>query len=106
MTGIFDNVTSMVVNNKDVASLKIGNDTIWQKTSPATKIATHFTVSGSYLYLRDANNTGLASKTVKRYRNGSLNSTLTTNSNGRVSYSSRYTYQFEGDSTYEACSYP
>ena len=104
MTGIFDDVKSMTINNKDVASLKIGNDTIWQK--PSTKIATHFTQSGSYLYLRDSNNTGLASKTVKRYRNGSLNSTLTTNSNGRVSYSSRYTYQFEGDSTYEGCTYP
>lgn len=104
--GIFDDVTSMTINNKDVASLKIGTTILWQKPQPATKIATHFTVSGSYLYLRDANNTGLASKTVKRYRNGSLNSTLTTNSNGRVSYSSKYTYKFEGDSTYEGCTYP
>lgn len=104
--GIFDNVTSMTINNKDVASLKIGTTILWQKPQPATKIATSLTKSGNYLYLRDENNTALAQKPVKRYRNGSLNSTLTTNGNGRISYGSNYTYVYEGDSTYEGCTYP
>ena len=105
--GIFDNATSIVINNKEVQSIKIGDDVLYQKSGGTpTKIATHFYKSGSYLYLRDSNDNGIASATVKRYRNGSLNSTLTTNSSGRISYSSRYTYTYEGDSTYEGCTYP
>lgn len=104
MTGIFDNVTSMTINNKDVASLKIGNDTIWEKQS--SKIATHITKSGSYLYLYDSSNNALKQKQVKAYRNGSLYTTYTTNNSGRFTYSSRNTYVYEGDSTYEGCTYP
>ena len=104
--GIFDNATSITINNKDVSSITIGTAIVWQKPSPQTKIVTRLTKSGNYLYLRDANNNALASKTVKRYRNGVAQTSVTTNSSGRISYSSRYTYEYEGDSTYEGCTYP
>ncbi len=106
--GIFDDVTSMTINNKDVDSLKIGTTVLWQKTSPTptTKLATHLTKSGSYLYLYDENNTALASKPIKVYRNGNYRTTSTTNSSGRISYSSKDTYVFEEDDTYYGCTYP
>ena len=106
--GIFDNVISMTIGGKDVESLKIGTTIIWQKTSPTptTKIATHITKSGNYLYLYDANNNPLASKSVKAYRNGKLQNTYTTNSSGRFTYNSRYNYEFEEDSNYYGCTYP
>lgn len=106
--GIFDDVTSMTIGGKEVESLKIGTTVIWQKTSPTptTKIATHLTQSGSYLYLYDANNNPLASKPIKVYRNGNYRTTSTTNSSGRISYSNKDTYEFEEDSQYYGCTYP
>ena len=102
--GIFDNVSSIVINNKEVQSFKIGTAKIWEKPS-SSKIATSITKSGNYLYLKDANGKALASKQVKAYRNGSLYTTYTTNSSGRFTYSSRNSYVYEGDSTYESCNY-
>lgn len=106
--GIFDDVTSMTIGGKDVESLKIGTTVIWQKTSPTptVKEATHFYQSGKYLYLYNSSNVGIGGKTVKRYRNGSLDSTLTTNGNGRISYTSGRTYEFEEDNDYYGCTYP
>lgn len=104
---LFDNVTSMVINNKEVQSLKIGTATIWEKqVTPTTKLATHITKSGNYLYLYDVNNTALANKSVKAYRNGKLQTTYTTNSNGRFTYNNKYNYEFEGDNNYYGCTYP
>lgn len=104
--GIFDDVASMTINNKEVQSLKIGTATIWEKPSSPSKIATHITKSGSYLYLYDSSNSPLKQKQVKAYRNGSLYNTYTTNNSGRFTYSSRNSYVYEGDSTYEGCTYP
>ena len=107
MTGIFDNASTVMIGNKEVQSMKIGTAVIYEKSGPApAKISTYFYRSGSYLYLRDVNDNPLANKSVKDYRNGNLRNTLTTNSNGRISYSSRDNYVFEGDSTYEGCTYP
>ena len=104
--GIFDNATSITINNKDVSSITIGTAIVWQKPSPQTKIATHITKSGNYLYLYDVNNNALKQKQVKAYRNGSLYTTYTTNNSGRFTYSSRNTYVYDGDDTYDGCTYP
>ena len=104
---LFDNVTSMTINNKDVQSLKIGTTVLWEKAGPTpSKIATHITHSGSYLYLYDSSNNPIASASVEAYRNGKLQNTYTTNRSGRFTYNSRYNYIYEGDNTYEGCTYP
>lgn len=106
--GLFDNAKTVTINNKEVKSLKIGTAIIWEKgDSPTpTKLATHITKSGNYLYLYDENNTALASKPVKAYRNGKLQNTYTTNSSGRFTYNNKYNYEFEEDSNYYGCTYP
>ena len=103
---LFDNVTSMTINNKDVASLKIGTTILWQKPSPPSKIATHITKSGNYLYLYDSSNNPISGASVEGWRNNKLQNTYTTNRNGRFTYNSRYNYIYNGDSTYEGCTYP
>lgn len=104
--GIFDNANKVMIGGKEVQSIKVGTGVIYEKPVTPSKIATHITKSGNYLYLYDANNNPLASKQVKAYRNRKLQNTYTTNSNGRFNYNNKYNYEFEGDSTYEGCTYP
>lgn len=106
--GIFDNATSVIIDNKEVQSIKLSsnNAVLYEKPSPSQKIATHITKSGNYLYLYDSSNNPISGASVQGWRNNKLQNTYTTNSSGRFTYNNKYNYIYEGDSAYEGCTYP
>jgi len=113
--GIFDNATSVVINNKEVQSIVItsNNAVIYQKSvTPTTKITTEMvfvrqlTTGISTYKLQDINGNYIGGKTIVIYKNGTEWATMTTGAkNGTfLMYTdSGYVAIFDGDDTYESC---
>ena len=73
LTNIFDNATGLTIGNKEVASIKIGEATIYEKEEPSRTVS--FTVLSE-------SETPLSGYTVQLAVGDSVGTTVTTNSDG------------------------
>ena len=116
--GIFDNVNSVTINDKEVQSIVISsNGAIIYEKSGSSKIATEIILSQrvnqalNMMKLQDVNGNGLGGKEVKLYYDGEeLSSSTTSTKSGRVGTfvmqnSNHWCVKFEGDNDYESCIY-